>query len=88
MLAGSAATLPGPLDPELAFFVREAWPSVATGAEVTDGALTPGEALEIVSEMDVGGTIFGDGVEDDRLALPFGQSVRIAQADETLHLVQ
>jgi len=84
----TAAPLPGPLDPDLAFFVREAWPSVATGAEVTDGALEPGEALEIVSEMETGGTVFGDGVEVDHLALPFGQSVRVARADETLDLVQ
>lgn len=83
-----ATRLPGPLDPELAFFVREAWPSVATDAEVTDGALAPGEALEIVSEMDFGGTVFGDGVEDDHLALPFGQSVRVTRAVETLNLVR
>ncbi len=82
-----AAPLPAPLAPELAFFVREAWPSVATGTALTDGVLAPGDVLTLTSEMNDGGTAFGDGIEDDRLDLPYGQRLTISRAPTTLQLV-
>jgi NAD kinase len=79
--------LPEPSSRTLAYFVREAFPSVATGVGIADGILEPGQALHVVSEMNEGGVIFGDGIEDDRIDFHFGQSVRIAAADQTLRLL-
>jgi hypothetical protein len=79
--------LPAPTDPSLVFFVREAWPSVASGTTITQGILAEGSALEVVSEMNDEGVIFGDGIEDDRVELPFGAEVRIARAADRLRLV-
>lgn len=82
----SAPALPGPLDGELAFFVREAWASVGTGASLVDGRLGAGQRLTVTSEMNEDGTVFGDGIESDRLELPFGQTVEIARAEQVLQL--
>lgn len=78
--------LPRPRDTKLAWFVREAWPSVATGTELTAGLLADDDQLELVSEMEAG-VVFGDGIESDRLALVWGQPVTIGRAAETLRLV-
>lgn len=82
-----AAPLPGPLDDALAFYVREPWPSVATQADLTSGRLGPDMRLTITSEMSSGGTVFGDGGEDDRLDLGWGQTVTIARATNRMRLV-
>lgn len=80
--------LPGPTARALAFFVREAFPSVATGASLTVGLLGDGEALTVTSEMTEGGVVFGDGIEDDRVHCPLGTRVEIATAAPTLELVR
>jgi NAD kinase len=82
-----ALALPAAVDRRLAFFVREPFPSVATGTGVEDGLLAEGDALEITSEMNEGGTLFGDGIEDDRIAFGWGMRARIAVARERLRLV-
>jgi len=90
-IARSRATslpLPAPCDRSLAFFVREAWPSVATGASCVEGILDGNDALEIVSRMDDGGSIFGDGIEADRVEFGWGRRVRIHLAQTVLHLVR
>jgi NAD kinase len=79
--------LPRPEDPVLAFFVREPFPSVATTTAIEQGLLRDGEGLEIVSEMNEGGTVFADGIEDDRLELGWGMRLRVGLAEERLHLV-
>jgi NAD kinase len=82
----AAPQLPGPLDPELVFLVREAWPSVATGNRIVGGRIAPDERLTILSEMNDGGTVFGDGIESDRLELPYGQSVALTRAEQSMRL--
>ena len=79
--------LPSPEDPKLAFFVREAFPSIATGTDLTEGLLTSQDGLEVISEMGGGGVIFGDGIEDDRLDFRWGVRATIRRADRTLDLV-
>jgi hypothetical protein len=79
--------LPGPGDPRLTFFVREPFPSVATGTEIEQGLLLEGQQLEIVSEMNDGGVVFADGIEDDRLDFSWGTRLRVGLARERLNLV-
>jgi hypothetical protein len=78
--------LPGVTDQELAWFVREAWPSPATGTSLTSGLLTPGDALRIVVESDAL-AVFGDGLETDRVTATWGQNVTIGLSPRSLRLV-
>lgn len=82
----SGMYLPAPTDPTLCWFVREAWPSPATGTTLTEGSLAVGEALDLIAESDQL-VCFGDGIEADVLTLTWGQRVTIASADQCLRLV-
>jgi hypothetical protein len=84
----SALRLPAPTDARLVYFVREPFPSQVTGTDVQEGLLGGGAALQLTSEMDDGGVCFGDGIEADRLELPFGARVRVHCADRALQLVR
>jgi NAD kinase len=83
---GSTLPLPAPTDPVLTLFVREAWPSVDSGATLTEAIVDDG-TIEITSRMETGGTIFGDGIETDHLALGWGARATIGIAAQRLHLV-
>lgn len=65
--------------------MREAWPSPATGAQLTDGLIHAGQQLVITAESDL--VIFGDGIEADALNLSWGQRVTLELAPQRLHLV-
>ncbi|GAA1408456.1 hypothetical protein [Oerskovia paurometabola] len=78
--------LPGPTDPLLAWFVREAWPSPATGADLTEGMLDAGGELRLTVESDQL-VVFGDGVESDRLVATWGQEVTVRVGENRLRLV-
>ena len=82
----SGLAMPEPGERALAFFVREAWPSVATGATLTEGRLEMDTALAISSEMNEGGVVFGDGIEADRLEFGWGRRLEIRVAPERLRL--
>lgn len=73
--------------PTLLFLVREPFPSVATGTQLRRGELGQGQALTLRSEMNTGGTVFGDGIEEDRLPLPWGEVVKIQKSDAVFSLV-
>jgi NAD kinase len=77
---------PTPTESALTLYVREAWPSVATGAELTE-ALVHDEPARVTSQMDDGGVVFGDGIESDRLELPWGARAEIGLSEQRLHLV-
>ncbi|MFK7960377.1 MAG: hypothetical protein AB8G96_07600 [Phycisphaerales bacterium] len=79
--------LPEPEDAGLAWFVREAFPNVATGTSLDGGRASADEPLHLRSEMDAGGVIFGDGMETDHLDFGWGQQVQIDVAKTQLHLV-
>lgn len=79
--------LPNPEDRQLAYFVREAFPSVATGTAITSGRLLEHETLRVRSEMNEDGVIFGDGIETDYLDFNWGRQVSVGIAKTTLELV-
>jgi NAD kinase len=79
--------LPFPTEESLVWFVREPFPSVYTGTELTWGFLSVGFQLVLHSEMGSGGVIFADGIEQDYLEFLSGQVVSISIAQDTLNLV-
>jgi hypothetical protein len=83
----STLELPSAEERRLAFFVREPWPSAATGTTLTEGILAADEGLEVTCELGEGGVVFGDGIEADRLRVDWGQRVRIQIANHDLLLV-
>lgn len=82
----SALALPAPSDPRLVWFVREPWPSPATGTALAEGDLTAAElSIDVESDRLVA---FGDGVESDALTLSWGQRVTVGLAPRRLRLVR
>jgi NAD kinase len=82
-----ALALPAPTDALLAFFVREAFESVATHTGITEGLLRPGDRLTVISEMNEQGVLFADGIEKDTLVFDWGVSATLSLADRRLELV-
>lgn len=80
--------LPKPGDLALALFVREPFPSISTGTSLDGGLVSRAGQLEVVSEMDDGGVVFGDGIEDDRLDFAWGMRLQIGISDQRLRLVR
>jgi len=78
--------MPGPGDPALAWFVREAWPSLATGVTLTEGTLGRDDPLTLTCESERL-VVFADGLEQDRLEFGWGQQLTVAVAARRLHLV-
>ena len=85
---GWGEPLPKPSAPSLAFFVREAWKSRVTGDSVVHGLVGEGQSLRITSEMNSGGVVFGDGIEDDFLAFDWGRVASIRVAENRLRLIE
>lgn len=79
-------SLPGPTSTRLSWFVREPWPSPSTGADLVAGSMPEGESLVLDVESE-GLVVFGDGMEDDRLTLGWGQQVVVRRASEVLRTV-
>nr|WTB35576.1 hypothetical protein OG781_44575 [Streptomyces sp. NBC_00830] len=82
---GSALALPGPSDPRLVWFVREAWPSPTTGTSLVAGELRRDQRLRLTVESDRV-VVFGDGMEGDALELTWGQTVRLGISTTSLRL--
>jgi hypothetical protein len=82
-----AVRLPQAEEAALAFFVREAFPGSGFQVKTTAGVLHQGSSLRIISEMNVGGVVFGDGIEEDRLEFLWGRIATIGISKERLRLV-
>lgn len=78
--------LPRPVDRRLVWFVREAWPSPITGTTLTEGSLEAAEALTVTVASDQL-VVFGDGMEEDRLAASWGQEIKVRLGDRPLQLI-
>ncbi len=83
----SNLALPHPSERRLAFFVREAWPSVASGTTLTEGIIDEPLCLRLICEMEEGGVAFGDGIEADHLSIGWGQEITVGVAGNHLRLV-
>ncbi|MER6085376.1 hypothetical protein [Streptomyces sp. NPDC001833] len=83
---GARLPLPAPTEDRLLWFVREAWPSPATGTSLVAGELTASAALTLTVESDRL-IAFGDGIETDALELTWGQTVRVRACRRRLRLV-
>ncbi|MGW2087183.1 hypothetical protein [Streptomyces sp. NPDC001880] len=81
----SELRLPAPTDPRLLWFVREAWPSPATGTSLVSGELGRGQGLRLTVESDRL-VVFGDGMEADALELTWGQTARLGISATSLRL--
>ncbi len=82
----SPVELPTPEQASLCWFVREAWPSPATGTKHTQGLVREKQALRITAESDL--VIFGDGIESDAMSLAWGQTAHIEVAATRLRLLE
>ena len=58
-----------------------------TATTLTAGRITAAARLQITCELGEGGTVFGDGIEADRVAVDWGQRIEIGAASRTLRLV-
>lgn len=76
--------LPTPQSSNLAYFVREAWPSATTGTTLSSGLLIGSATFTLTARSSL--VVFGDGIERDRLHLEWGQSLSIAASSAPLQL--
>jgi hypothetical protein len=83
---GGALRLPAPTENRLLWFVREAWPSPATGTSLTAGELPAPARLRLTVESERL-IAFGDGMEGDAVELTWGQTVEVGVCRERLRLV-
>ncbi|WP_328438082.1 hypothetical protein OHA71_14410 [Streptomyces sp. NBC_00444] len=83
---GTRLRLPAPTEERLLWFVREAWPSPATGTSLVAGELAAATRLRLTVESERL-VAFGDGMETDAVALTWGQTVLVGVCRERLRLV-
>lgn len=74
-------------DRQLAFIVREPYPSRATQAGIVYGRIQDGESLSLISKMPENGVVFSDGIEEDALAFHSGTEITVRIAGRQGQLV-
>ena len=75
-----------PQERAVGYFVREPFPSIATGTTLRAGKLDQ-TALQVTSRMNDGGVIFADGIEQDFLPFDWGRQVSLAPSERVLRLI-
>jgi len=75
-----------PQERAVGYFVREPFPSIATGTTLRAGKLDQME-LQVTSRMNDGGVIFADGIEQDFLPFDWGRQVSLAPSERVLRLI-
>lgn len=80
--------LPMPEEQSIAFFVREAFPGSGFATNLTSGRLNANEHIRVISEMNSGGVLFGDGIEEDRIEFLWGSVATVAVSNKQLKLVK
>ncbi|OQD53912.1 hypothetical protein BM536_027255 [Streptomyces phaeoluteigriseus] len=83
---GGGLRLPAPTEERLLWYVREAWPSPATGTARVAGELSAAGRLTLTVESERL-IAFGDGIESDAVELTWGQRVTVGVCGERLRLV-
>ena len=86
MLATGTDISLNPTHRELGWFVREPFPSVATGTQMRAGRLGR-NALSITSRMNDAGVVFADGIEHDFLRFGWGQTLDVYPSKRSLNLI-
>ncbi len=86
MLASGEQLALDPQERAVGYFVREPFPSIATGTQLRAGKLE-GRGLSITSRMNDGGVVFADGMEQDFIGFDWGRKITIGPADRALCLV-
>lgn len=76
----------GPEEAAVGYWVREPFPSLATGTQLRVGKLVSAP-LTLTSRMNDGGVVFADGIEQDFIAFDWGRRVDLAPASRALNLV-
>lgn len=76
-----------PEDRAIGYFVREPFASVSTGTSLRSGKFAD-QALHVVSQMNDGGVIFADGIEQDFLAFDWGRRLTVSVSDRRLCVVR
>jgi len=76
-----------PDEQALAYFVREAFPSVSTGTSIRAGKIGQDMPIHVTSRMNEGGVIFADGIEQDHLNFDWGRMTEVSIAKRRLNLV-
>jgi len=76
----------GPQERAVGYFVREPFPSLATGTQLRAGKLDK-TALQVTSRMNDGGIIFADGIEQDFLSFDWGRQVSLGPSERVLRLI-
>lgn len=76
-----------PEEPALSYFVREPFPSVSTGTTLRAGKIAD-SAFRVRSQMNEGGVIFADGIEQDFLSFDWGRELTIEVSAKRLRLVR
>lgn len=85
---GHMDILPKPTERSLAFFVRELWSLKKRERASVDGRIADHAKLVVTSEMNEGGVLFGDGIEEDCIDFGWGTCVTLSVATQALRLVR
>lgn len=88
IMAATGATYDfAPTDRKAAFFTREPWPSQNTHTDLRSGLVDQNHGLNITSQINEGGVIFADGIEQDFLRFDWGVTARVKLPGTGLKLV-